>query len=61
MKSWMRRKQFEAQIMAQEIGRLFGASPAAAAPGPAVADRPLPAGQQWVSPDAMLDLMGIKL
>lgn len=51
LQSWVRRKRFEARILANEVGRLLGTSP-----------RPSPGrGGGWVSPDEMLNILGVKL
>lgn len=46
--SWVRRKRFEARILAAEVGRLLA--------GPTAAGR----NQDRVSADAMIGMMGIK-
>lgn len=57
LRSWMRRKRFEALIMAKEMERLLGGQPHGGARPTTTAT----AGQQWVRPDQMLDMMGISL
>ncbi len=50
--SWTRRKRFEARLLANEVARLFAGSGAG---------RPANRSAGWVSPDEMLDLLGVKL
>lgn len=51
--AWIRRKRFEARLLAVEVGKLFG-SP--------TGGRPLSGkGDGWVSPDTMLDMLGVNL
>lgn len=51
--SWVRRKRFEAQLLAQELAKLLGSGATSA---PAV-----PTADTRVSPDQMLEMMGVTL
>jgi len=53
LRSWVRRKRFEARLIANEVGQLFGGSVGSTPTGNTSADR--------VHPDQMLQLMGVTL
>lgn len=55
LRSWLRRKRFEARLLAAEVSRLFDSAPATAQRRPV--HQPAPADR--ISADEMMGLMGV--